>query len=103
MELHDALLSVSGFISFSSDIDHWVKHRVPLGFQNLALAWIITGDNYVLDGHGSGGIYGNGQVWYSWAKDEGNKYGRPMSFAIVNSTNVTVQSESTALLDTSLC
>lgn len=73
MELNDALLSVSGFISFTTDIDHWVKNRVPLDFQNLALAWIVTGNNYVLDGHGSGGIYGNGQVWYSWAKEEGNK------------------------------
>lgn len=46
---------------------------MPLDFQNLALAWIITGKNYILDGHGSGGIFGNGQTWYSWAKEEGNK------------------------------
>lgn len=97
MHLEDSLLSVSGWISFSDDIDHWVKNRVPIEFQNLALAWIITGHNYVLDGHGSGGIYGNGQVWYDWAKDEGNKYGRPMSFAIINSTDVIVQSESSVL------
>ena len=98
MHLEDSLLSVSGWISFSDDIDHWVKNRVPIEFQNLALAWIITGHDYVLDGHGSGGIYGNGQVWYDWAKDEGNKYGRPMSFAIINSTDVIVQSESSILV-----
>lgn len=90
-ELHDAVLDVHGWISFSADIDHWVEHRVPFEFQNLALGWIITGENYVLDGNGKGGIYGNGQVWYSWAKEEGNKYGRPMSFAISDSKNVIVR------------
>lgn len=91
IHLEDALLSVPGFISFSSNISHWVENRVAFDFQNLALGWIIEGSNYVLDGHGSGGIYGNGQEWYDWAKEEGNKYGRPMSLAIANSTNVTVQ------------
>lgn len=91
IHLSHALLDVHGWISFSSNITHWVANRVPTDFQNLALGWIITGDNYILDGHGRGGIYGNGQAWYDWAKIEGNKYGRPMSLAIVNSTNVTVQ------------
>jgi galacturan 1,4-alpha-galacturonidase len=53
-----------------------VKNRIPFEFQNLALAWVIEGENYTLDGNDKGGIYGNGQVWYEWAKDEGNKYGR---------------------------
>lgn len=91
IHLNNALLDVHGFISFSSNISHWVDNRVQFDFQNLALGWIIEGDNYVLDGHGTGGIYGNGQEWYNWAKEEGNKYGRPMSLAIANSTNVTVQ------------
>jgi polygalacturonase len=89
--LNNAVLDVHGWISFSDDIDHWVKNRVPFEFQNLALAWIIEGENYVLDGNDKGGIFGNGQVWYEWAKDEGNKYGRPMSFAITNSKNVIVK------------
>jgi galacturan 1,4-alpha-galacturonidase len=76
IKLNNALLDVHGWISFSDDIDHWVKNRVPFEFQNLALAWIIEGENYTLDGNDKGGIYGNGQVWYEWAKDEGNKYGR---------------------------
>ncbi|ORY30782.1 putative polygalacturonase [Naematelia encephala] len=90
-ELNNAILDVHGWISFSSDIDHWVAKRVPFEFQNLALAWIIKGTNYVLEGNGKGGIYGNGDVWYNWAKDEGNKYGRPMSFAISDSKNVVVR------------
>jgi len=76
IQLNNAILDVHGWISFSDDIDHWVKNRVPFEFQNLALAWIIEGENYILDGNDKGGIYGNGQVWYEWAKDEGNKYGR---------------------------
>ncbi|RSH80073.1 hypothetical protein EHS25_007342 [Saitozyma podzolica] len=90
-ELHDSVLDLHGWLSFSADIDHWVKHRMPFEFQNLALAWIIKGENYVLDGNDIGGIHGNGQAWDSWAKDESNKYGRPMSFAIVESKNVVVK------------
>lgn len=76
IELNNAVLDVHGWISFSTDIDHWVKNRIPFEFQNLALGWVIRGSNYVLDGNDKGGIFGNGQVWYDWAKDEGNKYGR---------------------------
>lgn len=75
-QLWDAELNVHGWITFSSDIDQWVKHRIPLPFQNLALAWVIRGANYVINGYGTGGIDGNGEVWYNWAKEEGNKYGR---------------------------
>jgi hypothetical protein len=74
--LNDAVLDVHGWISFSTDIDNWVAKRVPLGFQNLAIGWNIVGEDYVLDGHGTGGIFGNGQAWYNWATNESNKYGR---------------------------
>lgn len=78
MQIHlsHSLLSIQGWLSFSTNITHWVENRIPFEFQNLALGWIIRGDNYVIDGHGTGGIFGNGQVWYEWAKEEGNKYGR---------------------------
>ena len=38
-----------------------------------------------------GGIDGNGQVWYDWAKDFGNKFGRPMSLAVKDAKNVVIK------------
>jgi galacturan 1,4-alpha-galacturonidase len=91
IELHDAILDVHGWISYSTDIDNWIAKRYKFDYQNLALAWVITGSNITLDGNGVGGIFGNGQAWYNWAKDEGNKFGRPMALALVNVTNALVR------------
>lgn len=49
---------------------------MPLDFQNQSLAFIVRGNDYILEGNDKGGINGNGQVWYDYAKDYGNKFGR---------------------------
>jgi polygalacturonase len=91
IELEHATINFHGFMKFTDDIDYWVKHRIYLPFQNQSLAFVIKGHDYTIDGHNTGGIDGNGQKWYDWAKDEGNVYGRPMSFAISDSKDVVVQ------------
>lgn len=45
----------------------------------------------MLDGNDKGGIDGNGQVWYNYAKGFGNKAGRPMSLAIQGAKNVVIK------------
>lgn len=85
VEMRDAELDVHGWISFSTDIEHWIEHRVPLDFQNLALAWVISGANFIINGNNKGGIDGNGETWYNWAKDEGNKYGRQVTHTLASS------------------
>lgn len=91
VEMHDAVLDVHGWISYSTDIDNWVANRYQFDYQNLALAWVITGSDIILDGNDKGGIFGNGQAWYDWARDEGNKFGRPMALAFVRAKNVVVK------------
>lgn len=89
--LVDAVLDTHGFLTFSSDIDYWIDNAIRLPFQNQSLAWVITGNRYVLDGNNVGGIDGNGQAWYSRAKDESNMWGRPMSMTIKQSRDVSIQ------------
>jgi galacturan 1,4-alpha-galacturonidase len=72
LTLEHSTLSVHGFLTFTADTDYWIKNVYPLDFQNQSLAFIITGHDFVLDGNDKGGIDGNGQVWYSLAKDFGN-------------------------------
>ncbi|KGQ07538.1 Alpha-L-rhamnosidase rgxB [Beauveria bassiana D1-5] len=46
--------------------------------DNQSTVWYFGGDNVTLDGHGVGTLDGNGQVWYDWAKNQGNLSRRPM-------------------------
>ncbi|ORY24488.1 putative polygalacturonase [Naematelia encephala] len=89
--LHHSVLDIHGWLTWTPDIDYWVQNNIPLDFQNLGLAWVIRGHDFVLDGNNAGGIDGNGQVWYTWAAGVSNKPGRPMSMAIVGAKNVVVQ------------
>ncbi|WWC58634.1 uncharacterized protein I303_101178 [Kwoniella dejecticola CBS 10117] len=89
--LENAVLDIHGWLSFTTDIPYWIEHRIYFPFQNQSLAFVIRGHDYVINGNDKGGIDGNGQVWYDYAKDFGNKYGRPMSLTIKDSKNVVVK------------
>jgi galacturan 1,4-alpha-galacturonidase len=36
----------------------------------------VTGNDFVVDGFDTGGVFGNGQTWYSYAHGLGGVYGR---------------------------
>ncbi|KAK4688418.1 hypothetical protein P7C73_g1690, partial [Tremellales sp. Uapishka_1] len=72
LHLSHATLSVHGFLTFTNDTSYWIRHVYRLPFQNQSLAFIVEGNDFVLDGHDTGGIDGNGQAWYDLAKDYGN-------------------------------
>lgn len=50
---------------FSPDIDYWRQNSstFPIAFQNHAASFILTGDHIRINGHGTGGIHGNGDTW----------------------------------------
>lgn len=76
-------VSIKGWLSFSSDnIDSWIEKSYVFPFQDQRLAFIIEGHDFVIDGHGTGGIDGNGQAWYDWAEGVGNKHGRPIAMTL---------------------
>lgn len=76
LELQDSVLDLHGWLSFTTDIEYWIKNRIEIEFQNQSLAFVIKGNNFVLDGNDKGGIDGNGQAWYDYAEDAGNVFGR---------------------------
>jgi galacturan 1,4-alpha-galacturonidase len=49
---------------FSEDLDYWRNNSYHVEFQNHAAGFVITGDHIRIDGYGTGGINGNGQLWY---------------------------------------
>lgn len=80
-----------GRFLWSTDIDYWVTVSMPIGFQNQSTVWYFGGDNIKLYGHGLGTLDGNGQVWYDWAKSQGNVAHRPMMINWKDMTNSVVQ------------
>jgi galacturan 1,4-alpha-galacturonidase len=62
---------------FSPDTDYWRNSSYLIEFQNHRARFILSGSNIHLDGRGTGGIDGNGDVWYD--EDRGTSTeGRPM-------------------------
>ena len=80
---------------FSEDLDYWRNNSYHIEFQNHAAGFVLTGDHIRIDGYGTGGINGNGQVWYY--DERGNstpgatRPGRPMPFVFWNVSDVTVR------------
>jgi galacturan 1,4-alpha-galacturonidase len=77
LTLHNAQVDFFGFLKYSNDIEYWVNNtwHIP-ALQNQAIGLSFLGNDFVLDGHGTGGLDGNGQVWYEYAEDMGNIDGR---------------------------
>ncbi|KAG9251489.1 exo-rhamnogalacturonase B [Emericellopsis atlantica] len=71
-------IELYGRLLWTTDIDYWLSVSMPVGFQNQSTVWYFGGRHVRLDGHGTGELNGNGQVWYDWAKGRGNLPHRPM-------------------------
>ena len=89
--MEQSTLDVHGFLTMTDDVQYWIDNRIEFAFQNQSLAIVISGHDFTLDGHDTGGIDGNGQAWYEYAGTYGNKYGRPMSLAIANASDVVIK------------
>ncbi|KAG6010340.1 hypothetical protein E4U21_006904 [Claviceps maximensis] len=90
--LHDVHIVQTGRMLWSDDIDHWMSTvSLEVGFQNQTTMWDFTGTNVTWDGHNRGTLDGNGQVWYDWAKSQGNLANRPMNIHFRNLTYSTIK------------
>jgi hypothetical protein len=78
-----------GVWQFSDDLDYWRNNSYPIAFQNHQAGFILTGDGIHIDGFGTGGIHGNGDVWYT-AEAGHTLPGRPMPFVLWNVSDVSV-------------
>ncbi|KAK5726726.1 hypothetical protein LTR15_002614 [Elasticomyces elasticus] len=93
--VNDVTIDWRGEWLFSEDLDYWRNNSYHIEFQNHAAGFILTGDHIRIDGFSTGGIDGNGQVWYY--AERGNatvgatQPGRPMPFVFWNVSDVTVR------------
>ena len=89
--LENVVIEQFGRFLWSNDVDYWLTVSMPVGFQNQSTVWYFGGDKVLWDGHGVGTFDGNGQVWYDWAKNQGNLPHRPMNINWRYFTNSRVQ------------
>ncbi|KAL1868763.1 hypothetical protein Plec18167_008068 [Paecilomyces lecythidis] len=54
---------------------------------NISIALELSGDHITVDGHNTGVIDGQGQVWYDLALGVGGLFGRPIPFSLRNARN----------------
>ncbi|KAK5164962.1 uncharacterized protein LTR77_009627 [Saxophila tyrrhenica] len=91
----DVTIDWRGEWMFSEDLDYWRNNNYHISFQNHAAGFILTGDHIRIDGFNTGGIDGNGEVWYY--DERGNETtgatrpGRPMPFVLWNVSDVHVR------------
>ncbi|KAL4984877.1 pectin lyase fold/virulence factor [Aspergillus falconensis] len=74
---------------FSDNLTYWRANSYPINFQNHAAGFILSGSGIRIDGYGSGGINGNGELWYIDEKGT-TRPGRPMPFVLWNVSDVHV-------------
>ncbi|KAI0350795.1 pectin lyase-like protein [Trametes cingulata] len=90
-DLVSSRVDLHGYLNFKPDPEYWLDaantYRVVF-IQNQASWFIITGHDFLVDGHGAGGINGNGQTWWSFygnrSRSDGD--GRPISLTLSNVT-----------------
>jgi hypothetical protein len=77
---------------FSDDLTHWRKPEstYQVAFQNHRASFILSGSAIHINGHGTGGINGNGETWYNDEKAH-TQPGRPMPFVLWNITKSSVR------------
>ncbi|KAK4071902.1 CAZyme family GH28 [Trichoderma harzianum] len=61
--LKNVQVDLFGTLEYSTDVRYWILHGSYYYFQNISIAMEFSGEDITIDGHGSGTIDGQGQVW----------------------------------------
>ncbi|KAL1303108.1 hypothetical protein AAFC00_006547 [Neodothiora populina] len=80
-----------GTFLWSTDIDYWLTHSQPVGYQNQSSAWYFGGHDIRWFGGGVGTLDGNGQVWYDFINGQSNYPRRPHQVTIRNTTDSVIE------------
>ncbi|KAI0176467.1 galacturan 1,4-alpha-galacturonidase B [Hypoxylon sp. FL1284] len=75
--LENVDIDIRGTLLWSTDIEYWLNHSMPVGYQNQSTAFILGGDNVTIRGHGEGTFDGNGDYWYEWIAQQENTSNYP--------------------------
>ncbi|KDR70737.1 hypothetical protein GALMADRAFT_144615 [Galerina marginata CBS 339.88] len=90
-------VDLHGFLNFQPNIQFWLNanntYRVVF-IQSQASWFVVTGSDFTIDAHNTGGIQGNGQPWWthfsaSSSRKDGD--GRPISLTIWKATRGVVR------------
>ncbi|KAJ7321866.1 pectin lyase fold/virulence factor [Mycena albidolilacea] len=86
-DLVDAKVDLHGSLSFAPNIQFWLNanntYRVVF-IQSQASWFVITGSDFEVDAHNTGGIQGNGQPWWNFftTTPRADGDGRPISLTL---------------------
>ncbi|EAU87862.2 exo-rhamnogalacturonase B [Coprinopsis cinerea okayama7 len=86
--LQNCEINILGTITWSTDIQYWLRNSIAVTYAQRHTAWRISGTNIAIRGHGKGLLFGNGQTWYDQNRNQGNQMGRPISLTIWRANNV---------------
>lgn len=88
-DLKSSTVDLHGVLNFKLDINYWLQsentYRV-IFIQDQASWFVITGEDFTINGFGSGGLEGNGQAWWDlfttpeFPREDGD--GRPVSLTL---------------------
>ncbi|KAI0752844.1 pectin lyase-like protein [Daedaleopsis nitida] len=95
-DLVDSRVDLHGTLNFVFDLPYWMDpastYRV-IFIQSQASWFVLSGHDFTLDAHGTGGIVGNGQSWWSWygnaTRLDGD--GRPVALTLSHVARATVR------------
>ena len=83
-------------LQFVPDLPYWMDPSSTyraIAIQSQASWFVISGHDFTLDAHGTGGILGNGQRWWSWygngTRLDGD--GRPVALTLAHVARATVR------------
>ncbi len=81
--LSEVSIEWRGIWTLSDNLAYWRQpaNTYPVQFQNHRAALAISGDHIHINGYNSGGVFGNGNVWYN-AEQATTQAGRPMNFVL---------------------
>ncbi|KAI1427103.1 putative galacturan 1,4-alpha-galacturonidase C [Xylaria sp. FL1777] len=86
----DVQIQWYGRWTFSDNITYWRNNSYHVAFQNHWAGFVLTGRDITIDGGNTGGIHGNGDLWYT-AEAGKTQAGRPMPFVLWNVSDVIVR------------
>lgn len=90
--LNHVKIEWEGTWTLSDNLTYWrdPNNTYPIFFQNHHAALAISGEYIHIDGHNTGGVFGNGNVWYN-SEQAVTQPVRPMNFVWWNASQVFVE------------
>ncbi|KAI0824306.1 pectin lyase-like protein [Trametes gibbosa] len=99
-DLVSSRVDLHGYLNFKPDPTYWLEpaHTYRVIFIQSQASWfVLTGHDFAVDAHGTGGIAGNGQTWWSFYgngsttstttnRTRADGDGRPVALTLVNVT-----------------